>query len=58
MPLFCAATVQDHLAGIGPFQRIESAWWTSLKALGIKLDQILRGHGSIGRCELPDAQPC
>lgn len=58
IPLFCAASVQDYLAGIGPFKILESVWWTSPRELGVLLDSIIRGPGKPGRCEMPDGRPC
>ena len=58
MPLFCAAKVQDYLAGVGPFGSLETTWWTSPKELGRQLDSIIRRPGKPGACELPDGKPC
>ena len=57
-PLFCASAVQNLLAGISPFEAIESTGWTSPSALGHLLDPLTRGEGAMGLCQKLDASPC
>jgi hypothetical protein len=57
-PLFCAATVQSQIAGVGPFAGMETSWWTSPSALGEKLEALLAARLVAGRCEGPKGAPC
>jgi hypothetical protein len=58
MPLFCAASVQNHLAGIGPFNILDSVWWTSPRELDTQMQRIIQRPEQPGRCEMPDGKPC
>lgn len=57
-PLFCAAAVQNAIAGVGPFAGIPRTGWTSPANVASLLDQLLTAAGNAGRCELPDGTPC
>jgi hypothetical protein len=57
-PLFCAATVQSQIAGVGPFAGMATSWWTSPSALGEKLEALLAARLVAGRCEGPKGAPC
>lgn len=56
MPMFCAAGVQDILAGIGPFKALEPSWWTSPLQLGKRLQGMAPVSVVSGECA--EAQPC
>lgn len=58
MPLFCAARVQNLIAGIGPFEDIPRAWWTSPAALARKLDPLTVGPLALGDCAWPNGARC
>jgi len=58
MPLFCAADVQNQIAGIGPFAALKSIWWTSPAALADELAQLVRQPLAKGKCEWPDGNSC
>ena len=58
MPLFCAATVQSQIAGVGPFKDIADTFWTSPNALAQQLQRIAGGPGSHGTCLRPSGRPC
>ena len=58
MPLFCAATVQSQIAGIGPFKEIADTFWTSPKALALQLDRLAGIPGKGGQCTRPTGRPC
>lgn len=58
MPLFCAAAVQNAIAGIGPFQSIPATWWTSPAALADRLDALLDEGGIVGVCRRIDGSAC
>ena len=57
-PLFCAATVQNIIAGVGPFKGLGTVWWTSPSALAGALNPVSHGPGSAGVCVMPDESPC
>jgi hypothetical protein len=57
-PLFCAAAVQNSIAGIGPFALIPQAGWTTPAKLAERLDQLITSPGTAGACELPNGRPC
>ena len=56
--LFCAATVQNHVAGIGPFAGIEPVWWTSPAALAERLDTLVDARSAAAACIRPSGVPC
>lgn len=58
MPFFCAASVRNKLAGVGPFSHLEATGWTSPTGLGILLDQMLQDPEVAGICEKPNGKPC
>jgi hypothetical protein len=57
-PLFCAATVQNQLAGVGPFADIAEITWTSPSALAQRLDLALRRPAVAGACLRPSGKAC
>ena len=57
-PLFCAATVQNIIAGVGPFKELGTVWWTSPSALADALNPVSHGPGTAGVCVMPDESPC
>jgi hypothetical protein len=57
-PLFCAAAVNNALAGIGPFAKLAPVNWTSPAAVAEQLDAILAANPGVGYCVLPDDSPC
>lgn len=57
-PLFCAAAVQNLLAGLAPFDRIKRVGFTTPSALGHVLDALTQGKDAIGECQKLDASPC
>jgi hypothetical protein len=57
-PLFCAATVQNIIAGVGPFKDLGAVWWTSPSALAKALNPASHGPGPAGVCVMPDESPC
>ncbi len=58
MPMFCARDVQDVLAGVGQFKRLEAGRWTSPARLGERLEEIKPTTLVPVACGAPDAQPC
>lgn len=58
MPLFCAAYVQNLIAGIGPFKEIPRVWWTSPTALARNLDLLIAGPLAAGACIWPTGAHC
>jgi hypothetical protein len=58
MPLFCAATVQSQIAGVGPFKDIADAFWTSPAALAEQLQRLLGRPAVAGACLRPTGKPC
>lgn len=58
MPMFCARDVQDVLAGLGRFKRLETGKWTSPIRLGESLAEIEPTTLVVGACGTPDTQPC
>lgn len=50
MPLFCAATVQSQIAGVGPFREIADTFWTSPKALALQLQRLVGRPSIAGAC--------
>lgn len=58
MPMFCARDVQDVLAGVGRFKRLETGKWTSPVRLSERLEEIEPTNVVAGPCGTPDAQPC
>jgi len=57
-PLFCAAAVQNLLAGLTPFDRIKGVGFTTPTELGHVLDGLTHGQGAVGVCQKLDASPC
>lgn len=57
-PLFCAAAVQNLLAGVAPFDALEHTGWTSPTELGRILDTLTQGKAAAGECQKLDATPC
>lgn len=57
-PLFCGAAVQNAIAGIGPFQSIETTWWTSPAELARRLASLTTDQQVSGTCLWPDGLPC
>jgi hypothetical protein len=57
-PLFCASAVNNALAGIGPFARIQPVGWMTPAAVAGELEALLAEHPALGQCELPDGSPC
>lgn len=57
-PLFCAAAVQNIVAGVGPFQELGTVWWTSPSALAKALNPVSHGPRPVGVCVMPDESPC
>jgi hypothetical protein len=58
LPLFCAAGVENRIAGIGPFSTIASVWWISPTGLAERLDPLVIGHSAVGSCLWPNGMPC
>jgi hypothetical protein len=58
MPLFCAADVQNQIAGIGPFAAVKQVWWTSPAALGDELSRLVNHPLAKGACVWPDGILC
>ena len=58
MPLFCAATVQSQIAGVGPFRKIADTFWTSPRALADQLDPLVANPTLAGACLRPTGTPC
>lgn len=58
MPLFCAARVQNLIAGIGPFEEVPRVWWTSPVALARNLDPLTAGPLALGVCAWPTGARC
>lgn len=58
MPLFCAATVQSHIAGVGPFKDIADTFWTSPSALAQQLHRLVGRPQVAGACLRPSGTPC
>lgn len=58
MPMFCARDVQDVLAGVGRFKRLEAGKWTSPVRLGERLEEVEPTTLVSGACGAQDAQPC
>jgi len=57
-PLFCAAAVQNSIAGIGPFAAMLPAGWITPAKLAEQLDQLVASTGTASACELPNGAPC
>lgn len=57
-PLFCAADVQNQIAGVGPFSTIKPIWWTSPAALGETLRALVDGAVAQGVCTWPSGHTC
>lgn len=57
-PLFCAAGVQNLIAGVGPFAAIDPVYWTSPASLADLLDGLKNGPAAPGVCVMPDNRPC
>jgi hypothetical protein len=57
-PLFCASAVQNLLAGIAPFEAMDTSGWTTPNALGRLLDPYTRGGAAVGVCQDLDGSPC
>ncbi len=55
-PLFCAAAVNNALAGIGPFAGISPVSWMSPAAVAERLEAVLATGA--GYCVLPDGSAC
>jgi hypothetical protein len=58
MPLFCAATVQSQIAGVGPFNSIADTFWTSPGALAQQLERLSGVPGKVGVCSRPTGRAC
>ncbi len=58
MPLYCAADVQNQIAGIGPFRTIKPIGWTSPAQLGEQLHYLANGTLKLGACVWPDGKLC
>jgi hypothetical protein len=56
--LFCAAAVQNTIAGAGPFSGIQTTTWTSPSALAKRLDVLTAGKSAPAVCLRPDGKPC
>lgn len=59
-PLFCAAAVQNAIAGIGPFQAIKPAFFTTPAGLAEVLRPLSKGNSQVagGRCAWADGAAC
>lgn len=57
-PLYCAAAVQNFIAGVGPFAQIKPVSWTSPADLAKELLPLWRGQRPAGTCQWPDGEPC
>lgn len=57
-PLFCAADVQNQIAGVGPFSTIKPIWWTSPADLGEKLRALVGDAVTQGVCTWPSGRSC
>ena len=57
-PLFCAAAVQNQIAGVGPFAAVGTVGWTSPAALAQLLDGLTIGATTLGSCLRPDGARC
>ena len=58
-PLFCAVALQNQIAGVGPFSRIERIGWTSPSALAVRLDAAVTGNSvTAGACLRPSGAAC
>ena len=57
-PLFCAVAVQNQIAGVGPFARLEVTGWTSPSALARRLDPLVGGSVTAGACLRPSGSRC
>lgn len=58
MPLYCAADVQNQIAGIGPFRTVKPVGWTTPAVLGEELHHLANGTLRLGACVWPDGQVC
>jgi hypothetical protein len=58
MPLFCAADIQNQIAGIGPFAAVAQVWWTSPAALADELARLVNHSLAKGACVWPDGNLC
>lgn len=58
IPLFCAATVQGQIAGVGPFKDVADAFWTSPSALAEQLQRLVGRPSVVGACLRPSGAPC
>jgi hypothetical protein len=58
IPLFCAATVQSQIAGVGPFKDIADTFWTSPAALAAELQKLLGRPAIAGACLRPTGKAC
>ena len=58
IPLFCAATVQSQIAGVGPFKEIPDTFWTSPTALAQQLQRLAGNAKGSGICMRPSGSPC
>ena len=56
-PLFCAAAVQNQIAGVGPFTGVAPIWWTSPAAVAQLLDSLLATRVA-GNCQRADGTRC
>jgi hypothetical protein len=57
-PLFCAVTVQNQIAGVGPFAGIGEIGWTSPSALARRLDELVSRPVAAGACLRPSGNSC
>ncbi|MFY9314884.1 MAG: hypothetical protein WAO95_04915 [Burkholderiales bacterium] len=58
MPLFCAATVQSQIVGVGPFKDIADTFWTLPRALAGQLDPLVADPKIADACLRPTGAPC
>jgi hypothetical protein len=58
MPLFCAADVDNQIAGVGPFKTLAPVGWISPVGLAERLRPLVDGPAPLGVCERADGVPC
>ena len=57
-PLYCAADVQNQIAGVGPFATVQPVGWTSPASLGAQMHELTNGRKRLGACVWPDGLAC
>jgi hypothetical protein len=57
-PMYCAADVQNEIAGVGPFKTIKPVRWTSPVALGEALRALPTDPVAGKACTWPSGRPC